>query len=69
MKHVAGRQGQEEKYMGFNGNTEREWDDNIQAVFKKAAIRVAQDRDQWPPLANTLMKFWVLQDAGNLLAE
>lgn len=68
MKHVAGKV-QKKNAWDLMVNPEREWDDNIQAVFKKAAIRVAQDRDQWPPLANTLMKFWVLQDAGNLLAK
>jgi len=52
----------------------RKWEDNIemnlQAVgWENGLDDVAQDRDRWRALANTVMKFRVSYNAGNILTS
>jgi hypothetical protein len=47
------------------GNPRRRWVDNIKNDLRKIGwdcmnwIELAQDRDQWRALVNTVMNFWV----------
>jgi hypothetical protein len=45
------------------GRPRRSWVDNIKMDW----IEVAEDRDQWRALVNTMMKFGFLKIAGNFL--
>jgi hypothetical protein len=38
----------------------RRWEDNIKWIFRKwEGMELAQDRDRWRPLVNTVMNLWV----------
>jgi hypothetical protein len=47
------------------GRPRRRWEDNIKIDLREIGcggmdwIDLAQDRDQWRVLVNTVMKFWV----------
>ena len=53
----------------------RRWEDNIKVDFQELReggldwIDLAQDRDRWPKLVNTVMKFLVLYRAENSLTS
>jgi hypothetical protein len=52
----------------------RRWVNNIEMAFGEmgwdgmAWIGLAQDRDQWRALVNTVMNLWVLRKAGKFLS-
>jgi hypothetical protein len=57
------------------GRTRRRWEDNIKMDLGEIGfgdvdwIRLAQDRDRWRALANTIMNLRVPENAGNFLAS
>jgi hypothetical protein len=58
---------------GRNHSEDRRWKDNIKIDVMETElegvdwIHLAQDRDQWQALMNTVMNLRVLQMAGNFL--
>jgi hypothetical protein len=57
------------------GRPRRRWVDNIKTDLRKIGwdgmdwIDLAQDMDQWRPLVNAVMIFWVPQNAGKFLSS
>ena len=56
------------------GRPRRRWEDNIKRDLREVRgggdwMELAQDRDRWRALANTVMNFWVPQSAGNFLTS
>jgi hypothetical protein len=57
------------------GRSRRRQDDNIRMVLREVDregvdwIHLAQDRDQWQALVNTVMNLQVPQKAGNFLTR
>jgi hypothetical protein len=57
------------------GRPRRRWEDNIKMDIREIVfgdvdwIHLAQDRDRWRALVNTVMNFWVPQNAGNFLTS
>jgi hypothetical protein len=53
----------------------RRWENNIKLDLREIGfgdadwIHLAQDRDRWRALVNTVMSFWVPQNAGNFLTS
>jgi hypothetical protein len=49
------------------------WEDNIETNLKETGrqgvgwIHLAQDRDQWRDVVNTVMNLWVPQTVGKLI--
>jgi hypothetical protein len=56
------------------GRPRLRWMDNIKIDLREIGwgcvewIDLAQDRDQWRALVNTVMNFWVPQNAGKFLS-
>jgi len=57
------------------GRPKHRWEDNIRMDLKKTGregvdwIHLAQDRDQWRAVVNTVMNLWVLEKTGNFLTS
>ena len=57
------------------GRPRRRWEDNIKMDIQEVGcegmdwIDVAQDRDRWLALVNTVMKFRVPQNSGKFLTS
>ena len=53
----------------------RKWEDNIKMDLQEVGggggdwVKLAQDRDRWRPLVNTVRNFRVRQNAGNFLTS
>jgi hypothetical protein len=57
------------------GRPKHRWEDNIRMDLKKTGregvdwIHLAQDRDRWRAVVNTVMNLWVLEKTGNFLTS
>jgi hypothetical protein len=56
------------------GRSRRKWEDNIKMDLQEVGeggdwMQLAQDRDRWRALVNTVMNFRVPQNAGNYLTS
>ena len=56
------------------GRPRRRWVDNIKMDLREVGgggdwMELAQDRDRWRALVNTVMNFWVPNRAGNFLTS
>jgi hypothetical protein len=54
------------------GRPRRRWEDSIKMDLQEVGmdwIELAQDRDRWRALVNTVMNLWVPQSAGNILTS
>ena len=56
------------------GRPRRRWEDNIKMDLQEVGgggdwMELAQDRDRWRALVNTVMKFRVPQNTGNFLTS
>jgi hypothetical protein len=55
------------------GRTRRRWEDNIKMDFREIGwggmdwIYLAQDKDRWRALVNTVLNLWVPQNVGEFL--
>jgi hypothetical protein len=82
--HVSllGRRGTRTEYTVGNPEGKRplrrprlRWDDNIKLDLREIGwgvmdwIDLAQDRDQWRALVNTLMNLWVAYSVGKFLSS
>ena len=41
------------------GRPRHRWEDNIKMDLQEVGVELAQDRDRWRALVNTVMNFWV----------
>jgi hypothetical protein len=52
------------------GRPRRRWEDNIKVDLEEVdCIELAEDRDRWRALVNTVMNFRVPLNAGNFLTS